>query len=42
MDYTQDGHTVHLVVDHVIWCPKRGRKALVGPVRNRLSSSSGR
>jgi putative transposase len=24
------------VVDHIIWCPKRRRKVLVGPVRARL------
>src|SRR5262249_30453473 len=25
-----------LVVYHIIWCPKRRRKVLVGPVRDRL------
>jgi putative transposase len=29
-------HNVHLVVYHIIWCPKRRRKVLVGPVRDRL------
>ena len=29
-------HTVHLVVYHLIWCPKRRRKVLVGPIRTRL------
>jgi putative transposase len=24
------------MVDHIIWCPKRRRKVLVGPVRTRL------
>jgi putative transposase len=29
-------HTVHLVVYHLIWCPKRRRRVLVGPIRTRL------
>jgi putative transposase len=29
-------HNVHLVVYHIIWCPKRRRKVLVGPIRTRL------
>ena len=41
MDYTHDGHNIHLVVYHVIWCPKRRRKVLVGPVRNRLEQIIG-
>ena len=36
MDYQHEQHSVHLVVYHVIWCPKRRRKVLVGPVRDRL------
>lgn len=36
MDYIHEGHNVHLVVYHIIWCPKRRRKVLVGPVRDRL------
>ena len=36
MDYQHEQHSVHLVVYHVIWCPKRRRKILVGPVRERL------
>jgi REP-associated tyrosine transposase len=36
MDYAHEGHNVHLVVYHIIWCPKRRRKVLVGPIRNRL------
>ena len=27
---------MHLVVYHVLWCPKRRRQVLVGPVRTRL------
>jgi putative transposase len=36
MDYQHEQHSVHLVVYHLIWCPKRRRKVLVGPVRERL------
>jgi putative transposase len=36
MDYADEGHNVHRVVYHIIWCPKRRRKVLVGPIRNRL------
>src|SRR2546421_3754870 len=36
MEYQHESHCVHLVVYHIIWCPKRRRKALVGPVHERL------
>jgi len=36
MDYQHEQHSVHLVVYHVIWCPKRRRSILVGPIRDRL------
>jgi putative transposase len=36
MDYQHERHNIHLVVYHMIWCPKRRRKVLVGPVRDRL------
>jgi putative transposase len=36
MDYQHEQHTVHLIVYHIIWCPKRRRKVLVGPVYDRL------
>ena len=46
MDYAHEGHNVHLVVYHVVyhlvWCPKRRRKVLVGPIRSRWSRSSAR
>jgi putative transposase len=38
MDYKHEQHCVHLVVYHIIWCPKRRRKVLVGPVAQRLES----
>ena len=37
-DYIHEQHTVHLVISHIIWCPKRRRKVLVGPVRGRLET----
>ena len=36
MDYKHEPHSVHRVVYHIIWCPKRRRTVLVGPVRDRL------
>jgi putative transposase len=30
--YQRDEHRVHLIVYHLIWCPKRRRKVLVGAV----------
>ena len=35
-DYIHESHTVHLFIYHIIWCPKRRRKVLVGPVHDRL------
>ncbi len=35
-EYIYEQHTVHLVIYHIIWCPKRRRKVLVGPVHDRL------
>jgi len=36
MEYIHDNHTVHLIVYHIIWCPRRRRKILHGPVARRL------
>jgi putative transposase len=36
VDYQHDRHSVHLIVYHLIWCPKRRRRVLVGPVQRRL------
>jgi putative transposase len=36
MEYEHDTHNVHLVVYHIIFCPKRRRKILVSPIRERL------
>ncbi|HEY0753908.1 MAG TPA: IS200/IS605 family transposase [Ktedonobacteraceae bacterium] len=35
-EYIHESHTVHLCIYHIIWCPKRRRKVLVGPIRDRL------
>ena len=35
MDYAHEGHNVHLVVDHLIWCPKRRSKVLVNQLGTR-------
>jgi putative transposase len=36
MDYQHEQHTVHLIVYHIIWCPKRRRKVLQGKIAERL------
>jgi len=36
MEYQHESHCVHLMVYHLIWCPKRRRKVLIGPVHERL------
>ena len=36
MEYEHDTHNVHLIVYHIIFCPKRRRNILVGPIRERL------
>ncbi len=35
MDYQRDEHRVHLIVYHLIWCPKRRKPVLVGLVAAR-------
>jgi len=40
-EYIHEQHTVHLVIYHIIWCPKRRRKILVGPVHERLKQIIG-
>jgi putative transposase len=37
MDYQYEQRSIHLVVYHIIWCPKRRRTVLVGPVHDRLT-----
>ncbi len=35
-EYIHEQHSVHLVIYHIIWCPKRRRKVLVGLVYDQL------
>ena len=32
MEYQRDEHRVHLIVYHLIWCPKRRKPVLTGPI----------
>jgi len=32
MDYQRDEHRVHLIVYHLIWCPKRRKPVLAGKI----------
>jgi REP-associated tyrosine transposase len=34
--YIHEQHTVHHILYHIIFCPKRRKKVLVGPVHDRL------
>jgi len=34
-DYQRDEHRIHLIVYHLIWCPKRRKPVLVGAVATR-------
>lgn len=36
MEYQHERHTVHLVVYHLIWCPKRRKAILTGTIKARL------
>jgi putative transposase len=36
MEYEHDNHNVHVIVYHIIFCPKRRQNILVGPLRERL------
>ncbi|GAG58932.1 hypothetical protein ES703_74795 [subsurface metagenome] len=38
MEYKHSRNQVYLINYHLIWCPKRRRKVLVGEVKNRLKS----
>jgi putative transposase len=39
--YIHEQHTVHHILYHIIFCPKRRRKVLVGPVHDRLKEIIG-
>lgn len=32
MEYVRDSHRVHLVAYHLVWCPRRRKRVLVGAV----------
>jgi len=34
-EYRRDEHRVHLIIYHLIWCPRRRKPVLVGPVAAR-------
>lgn len=36
MEYQHERHTVHFIVYHLIWCPKRRKAILVGAIKERL------
>jgi len=36
MEYQHEQHSVHLIVYHLLWCPKRRRKILQGKLAERL------
>jgi putative transposase len=36
IEYSRDEHRVHLIVYHLIWCPKRRKPILVGKFKDRL------
>lgn len=33
MEYIRDEHRIHLIVYHIIWCPKRRKKVLIDSVK---------
>src|SRR5215470_12125548 len=35
LDYQRDEHRIHLVVYHLIWCPKRRKSVLQGLIKTR-------
>jgi putative transposase len=34
-EYQRDEHRVHLIIYHLIWCPRRRKPVLVGPIGER-------
>lgn len=37
-EYRRDEHRVHLIIYHLIWCPRRRKPVLVGPVADRCQA----
>lgn len=38
MDYKQSKHQVYLINYHLVWCPKRRKRVLVGEIAERLKA----
>ena len=38
LDYQRDEHRVHLIVYHLIWCPKRRKPLLTGAIQERCQT----
>jgi putative transposase len=38
MEYQRDEHRVHLIVYHLIWCPKRRKRVLTGDIAKECMS----
>ncbi|NLT18162.1 MAG: IS200/IS605 family transposase [Clostridiales bacterium] len=38
MEYARDEHRVHLIVYHLIWCPKRRKPVLIGDIAKNCQS----
>ena len=36
LDYQRDEHRVHLLIYHLVWCPKRRKPILTGALKDRL------
>lgn len=34
MEYQRDEHHVHLIVYHIVWCPKRRKPVLTGKIKS--------
>ncbi|HYU74005.1 MAG TPA: transposase [Ktedonobacteraceae bacterium] len=37
LEYQRDEHRVHLIVYHLIWCPRRRKPILTGNLKDRLT-----
>ncbi len=35
LEYQRDEHHVHLIIYHLIWCPRRRKPVLTGTVKER-------
>jgi putative transposase len=37
-EYRREEHRAHLIIYHIIWCPRRRRPVLVGPIAGRCQA----